>query len=89
MADCVTITRVGTQVVVRLAGVIDDSDAPRLTWALTEIDELVLHAVLVDFTDARSISGAVVAFLAESQRRWRLRLLNPPPGLRQELARAS
>ena len=88
MADSVSITRVGTQVVVRLAGPIDDSQALRLTGALSEVDALVLRSVLVDCSDCDSVTGAGVAFVAEAGRRWRLRLMNPPPGLRQALTAA-
>lgn len=86
MADCVSVNRVGTQVVVRLAGRIDDSHASRLAGALSEVDAIVLRAVVVDCSEAPSVTGAGVAFLAEAQQRWRLRLLHPPPGLRQALA---
>ena len=88
-AEGISVTRLGTQVVVRLSGVIDDSRAARLDKVLIEVDELVLHAVVVDCSDAAAISGAGLAFLREARLRWRLRLLGPPPGLRSALEQAS
>ncbi len=89
MTDQVNVLRVGTQVVVRLSGAIDDSLAPRLRAALREIDEVVLHAVVADCTSVDQISGAGLVFLQDAQLRWRLRLLNPPAGLRRRLEQGS
>jgi anti-anti-sigma regulatory factor len=85
----VTVIRVGTQVVVRLGGTVDDAGAPRLDAALEEIGTLVLNRVVVDCSAASAISGAGLRFLIEARSRWPVRLLDPPPGLRQLLARVS
>lgn len=84
--DGVTVTRVGTQVVVRLSGCIDDARAPRLRTALSEVATLALTRVVVDLTEATAVSGAGVDFLLTAEQRWKLRLLDPPSGLRERLA---
>jgi anti-anti-sigma regulatory factor len=73
--------RVGTQVVVRLAGDIDDALAPRLTAGLGEIADLAITRVVVDLSAADSVSGAGLAFLRQVGDRWQVRLLDPPDGL--------
>ena len=80
----VMVTRVGTQVVVRLSGVVDD-DA-RLEAALREVAVLVLNRVVVDLSETSGITAAGLDFLLTAEDRWTLRLLAPPAGLRQRLA---
>jgi anti-anti-sigma regulatory factor len=82
----IAVTRVGTQVVVRLSGVVDDARAPRLAAALGEVADVVLHRVVVDLSDAAAVSGAGLDFLVDVADRWHLRLVDPPPGLRHRLA---
>ena len=79
----VTVIRVGTQVVVRLDGTIDDSQSERLTAALLEIGDLVLNRVVIDCSAANEISGAGLQFLETARGRWRVRLLDPPPDVRR------
>jgi anti-anti-sigma regulatory factor len=79
----VTVIRVGTQVVVRLNGEVDDTLADRLEAALVEINDLVLTRVVIDCSAAVGISGAGLRFLGVARTRWRVRLLDPPPGLQQ------
>jgi anti-anti-sigma regulatory factor len=79
----VTVIRVGTQVVVRLGGDVDDALAERLDAALVEIDDLVLNRVVIDCSAATEISGAGLRFLGVARDRWRVRLLDPPPGVQQ------
>jgi len=79
----VMVTRVGTQVVVRLSGVVDDA---RLEAALGEVAVLALNRVVVDLTETGGITGAGLDFLLAAEDRWTLRLLAPPAGLRQRLA---
>ena len=81
--NAVTVIRVGTQVVVRLNGEVDDAQAERLEAALAEIDDLVLTTVVIDCSSAAGISGAGLDFLCAARTRWRVRLLDPPPGLQQ------
>lgn len=83
--DGVAVTRVGTQVVVRLSGVVDDARAPRLAAALGEVADVALHRVVVDLSDAPAVSGAGLDFLQDVADRWQLRLIDPPPGLRRRL----
>lgn len=77
----VTVIRVGTQVVVRLDGDVDDSQADQLAAALVEIGLLVLNRVVIDCSGATVISGAGLQFLGDARTRWRVRLLDPPPGV--------
>jgi len=83
----VTVTRIGTQVVVRLSGDVDDSRAGRLSDAVDEVAALVLQRVVVDLEDVTSIEGAGLDFLTVLHGRWRLRLLNTPASLRAALPR--
>jgi anti-anti-sigma regulatory factor len=86
-AQGVSVTRIGTQVVVRLSGDVGDARAPRLAAAVDEVAGLVLQRVVVDLEEVTSIEGAGVDFLAELHRRWQLRLLNTPAALRSALPR--
>jgi anti-anti-sigma regulatory factor len=83
--DGVAVTRVGTQVVVRLSGVVDDARAPRLAAALGEVADVALTRVVVDLSDAPTVSGAGLDFLLAVADRWTLRLIDPPPDLRHHL----
>ncbi len=85
--DGVSVTRIGTQVVVRLAGDIGDARADRLAVAVDEVAALVIQRVVVDLDEVTSVEGAGLDFLAELHRRWRLRLVNTPVGLRAALPR--
>jgi len=85
--DGVTVTRIGTQVVVRLSGEIDDSRRPRLEGALEEVAGLALNRVVIDLEDVLSIQGAGIDFIAALHGRWRVRLLNTPADLRGRLPR--
>jgi anti-anti-sigma regulatory factor len=80
------VTRVGTQVVVRLSGAVDDAAEVRLEAALAEVAVLVLKRVVVDLTEASAVAGAGLDFLLAAEERWTVRLLDPPAGLRQRLA---
>jgi hypothetical protein len=84
--DGVMVTRVGTQVVVRLSGVVDDTCDRRLGAALDEVAGLVLNRVVVDLTDTSAVAGAGLDFILAAEERWTLRVLGPPAGLRQRLA---
>ena len=79
--DGVTVTRVGTQVVVRLSGEVDDSRSERLRSAMDEVDQLVLSRVVVDLSETTRVSGAGLTFLRAASQRYQLRLLDPPPGI--------
>jgi anti-anti-sigma regulatory factor len=85
--DGVSVTRIGTQVVVRLSGHVGDPRTPRLAAAVDEVARLVLHRVVVDLEDVASIDGAGLDFIATLHGRWQLRLLNTPAGLRGDLPR--
>jgi hypothetical protein len=81
-----TVTRVGTQVVVRIPDGVADGDR-RLDAALGEVSDLALGRVVVDLGEAGPVTDAVLAFLLAVQERWTVRLIDPPAGLRQRLAR--
>jgi anti-anti-sigma regulatory factor len=81
----VTVIRVGTQVVVRLDGDVDDTQSERLDCALGEIGDLVLNRVVIDCSGANQISGAGLRFLDAARSRWPVRLLDPPANVRQSL----
>jgi anti-anti-sigma regulatory factor len=83
--DGVTVTRIGTQVVVRLSGVVDDSRGPRLRAAVEEVGRLALQRVVVDLDDVTSIEGAGIDFVVALHARWTVRLLNTPAGVRERL----
>jgi ABC-type transporter Mla MlaB component len=86
-SEPVTVTRIGTQVVVRLAGPVDDRQAARLAAAVEEVAVLALERVVVDLDDVVSVEGAGLDFLLALHRRWRVRLLNAPRGLRHLMPR--
>lgn len=85
----VTVTRIGTQVVVRVSGVLDARQSARLDAAVEEVARIVLHRVVVDLDDVARLDDAGLAFLGALQSRWTVRLLNAPPGLRHRLAAAA
>jgi anti-anti-sigma regulatory factor len=85
----VQVTRIGTQVVVRLTGEIGDDASASLDRAYAEVCELASSLVAVDLEDADLIEGAGLDFLGLLHSRWRVKLLNAPRGLRARLASAS
>lgn len=85
--DGVTVTRIGTQVVVRLSGTVDDSRRCRLTAAVEEVSRLALQRVVVDLDDVDAIEGAGIDFIAALHGRWKVRLLNTPAAVRDRLPR--
>jgi anti-anti-sigma regulatory factor len=87
--DAVTVTRIGTQVVVRFSGDICDATAERLRTALGEVESLALQRVVIDLDDVRSVEGAGLDFIAQLHGRWRVRVVNTPAELRAALPRQS
>lgn len=85
--DGVTVTRIGTQVVVRLSGQVGDERRPRLEEALQEVASLAINRVVIDLDDVTSIQGAGIDFIVALHRRWRVKLLNTPAELRERLPR--
>ncbi len=85
--DGVTVTRIGTQVVVRLSGDVGDDRRCRLEQALDEVASLAISRVVVDLDDVTTISGAGIDFIVALHRRWRIRLMNTPVDLRERLPR--
>jgi anti-anti-sigma regulatory factor len=83
----VAVQRVGTQVVVRLYGVLDDRAAPRLACALSDVESMVISRVVVDLDEVDSIEGAGLDFIVGLHRRWKVRLLNTPNQLRGRIPR--
>lgn len=78
----VQVQRVGTQVVVRLSGRIDQLAAERLASALDEVESLVITRVVVDLDAVHCVEGAGMDFVVALDERWSLRLLNAPQELR-------
>lgn len=87
--DGVTVTRIGTQVVVRLSGPVDDSRRARLSSAVEEVARLALQRVVVDLDDVTSVEGAGIDFIVALHSRWQVRLLNTPASIRERLPRQS
>jgi anti-anti-sigma regulatory factor len=83
----IAVTRIGTQVVVRPVGDLDDGRAEGLAAAVREVEALALRRVVVDLEEVGRIEGAGMDFLITLHTRWTLRLLNPPAGLRSRLPR--
>ncbi len=83
----VTVQRVGTQVVVRLAGRLDDTAAERLAAAVGEVEDVVLRRVVVDLDEVCALEGAGLDFLVGLHQRWQVRLVNTPSQLRGQLPR--
>ena len=83
----ISVTRIGTQVVVRPIGDLDDACAEGLAEAIREVEVLALRRVVVDLDEVGRIEGAGLDFLATLHGRWSLRLLNTPAGLRARLPR--
>lgn len=77
----VTVTRIGTQVVVRLSGQVDDGMSQVLQDAVQEVATQVITRVVVDLAEVTCVQGAGIDFIAELNRRWQLRLINRPGGL--------
>ena len=76
------VTRIGTQVVVRLTGRLGDAEAAVLEQAYLEVCELASSLVAVDLEDAELIEGAGLDFIARLHTRWQVKLLKAPLGLR-------
>lgn len=85
--DGVTVTRIGTQVVVRLSGAVDESRRERLSTAVDEVARLALQRVVVDLDDVTSVEGAGIDFIVTLHTRWRVKLLNTPASVRDRLPR--
>ena len=83
----ISVTRIGTQVVVRPTGNLDDTCAQRLAAAVREVEALALRRVVVDLDEVGRVEGAGLEFLTTLHVRWSLRLLNTPAGLRALLPR--
>lgn len=83
----VAVQRVGTQVVVRLYGVLDDRASNRLSVAMGEVESMVLNRVVVDLDEVDAIEGAGLDFIVGLHRRWKVRLLNTPNQLRGRIPR--
>ena len=83
----VVVQRVGTQVVVRLYGVLDDRAAPRLARAVADVESMVLSRVVVDLDEVDAVEGAGLDFIVGLHRRWKVRLLNTPNQLRGRIPR--
>jgi ABC-type transporter Mla MlaB component len=83
----VTVQRVGTQVVVRLYGHLDDRTAGCLADAMADVESMVLSRVVVDLDEVDSIEGAGLDFIVGLHRRWKVRLLNTPNQLRGRIPR--
>lgn len=85
VVDEVRVSRIGTQVVVRLSGDVGDGCADRLADAEDEVASMVINRVVVDLADVCTVEGAGMAFLATLHRRYGVRLLNTPADLRKRL----
>ena len=83
----VTVTRIGTQVVVRLSGEIGDRQAVDLQAAVDEVATIALRRVVIDLEDVGTVEGAGVDFIRALHQRWSVRLLNTPACLRGKLPR--
>jgi len=81
----ITVTRVGTQVVVRFAGDVGDQHADALREALDDVDRMALRRVAVDLSCARRVDGVAIDFLTTLNGRWVVKHLNIPPHLRGRL----
>ena len=78
----VRVQRVGTQVVVRLSGRIDQGAAERLASALGEVESLVITRVVLDLDEVHCVAGAGMDFVVALDQRLTLRLLNAPSEVR-------
>ena len=78
----ITVTRVGTQVVVRLHGEIGDEHEDDLRAAMDDVDRMASRRVAVDLSDAEAVGGMAIDFLASLNGRWQVRHLNTPSHLR-------
>jgi anti-anti-sigma regulatory factor len=81
------VTRIGTQVVVRPSGDLDDRMADRLPALLEEVAAVALRRVVVDLDEVALVEGAGLVFLTALNERWTLRLVNTPSRLRAVLPR--
>lgn len=78
----ITVTRVGTAVVVRLDGAIGAEHAEALREALDDVARLVSRRVTVDLSGLHHVEGPGLEFLAELGGRWQVRHLHTPHHLR-------
>jgi anti-anti-sigma regulatory factor len=78
----VSVTRVGTQVVVRLSGELGDDQADALQSAMDDVMRMASRLVAVDLSGAQRVDGVAIDFLATLNGRWQVRHLNTPPHLR-------
>jgi len=85
--QAITVTRIGTQVVVRLSGEIGDRQAIALRGALEEVAAIALRRVVIDLDDVATVTGAGIDFIHVLHQRWNVRLLNTPARLRGTLPR--
>ncbi len=82
----VHVTRIGTQVVVRLTGELGDAASDELDRAFDEVRVLASSLVAVDLQDVELVEGAGLDFIARLHACWTVKLLNAPTGLRARLA---
>ncbi len=85
--DAVTVTRIGTQVVVRLCGAVGGAISERLDRAVDEVADLVLNRVVVDLDQVEALDERGVEFLEQLARRWPVRYLHTGAHLRGRLPR--
>jgi anti-anti-sigma regulatory factor len=81
------VTRIGTQVVVRPSGDLDDRMADRVPALLEEVAAVALRRVVVDLDAVGAVEGAGLVFLTALNERWTLRLVNTSSRLRGALPR--
>lgn len=81
----ISVTRVGTQVVVRMRGDIGDADADALRAAMDDITELALRLVTVDLSEADRVEGMGLDFLEDLRGRWKVRTSGRPRSGRPQL----
>lgn len=78
----VTVTRVGTQVVVRLHGEIGDEHEDVLRAAMDDVHRMASRRVAIDLSDVEAVGEVAIDLLASLNGRWQVRHLNTPPHLR-------
>lgn len=81
----VVVQRVGTQVVVRLAGCIGQARADELAAAVNEVETLVISRVVIDLDEVTTLDQTGLDFVTELCGRWRVRFVNTPLELRSQL----
>ncbi len=78
----ITVTRVGTQVVVRLHGEIGEEHAEDLRAAMDDVDRMASRRVAVDLAEVQAVDRVAIDFLASLNGRWQVRHLHTPSHLR-------